>query len=428
MKTFSEVINKYDISQKEIKPKSSVEELNERFQRYWTSLFKDKKITDKWINKEPDEAKLLISILEDRRKYYLVIKNTSINKVEILGLHDEVTPKYITSNLSEVYEQILHKLLALKLEKDFKGIVEDSLLAKYLQFQHLDFCHITDVMKYVLGDKLVIENGNSIIINQKEIDCIDLLFFKEYYNFNKVISPINLLFKQNNKETSLKLFEILQKHDKYKELLPTILNNLAETYWSEIEKHFSEEQFDIIKEKFEQFRSKHQIDKHWGLTFYNKDNDLSWKLEAISHEDYTYHPLENNYQFLRYIKNLSKEDFNKIINCMEKDLLRFLASYTIHVIGKGIYYDASLNILLLNKIKKNFKETFTFKGEDITISKSSDYFIMTYKDYQCVYSFLDDRVFSFSNPTLNSYNIECFKDFEKEVNKDVDFLIEFLNS
>lgn len=139
MKTFSGLINKYDISQKEINPKSSVEELNERFQRYWTSLFKDKKITDKWINKEPDEAKLLISILEDRRKYYLVIKNTSINKVEILGLHDEVTPKYITSNLSEVYEQILHKLLALKLEKDFKGIVEDSLLAKYLQFQHLDF-------------------------------------------------------------------------------------------------------------------------------------------------------------------------------------------------------------------------------------------------------------------------------------------------
>ena len=248
MKTFSELINKYDISQKEINPKSSVEELNERFQRYWTSLFKDKKITDKWINKEPDEAKLLISIIEDRRKYYLVIKNTFINKVEILGLADEVTPKYITSNLSEVYEQILHKLLALKLEKDFKDIVEDSLLAKYLQFQHLDFYHITDVMKYVLGDKLVIENGNSIIINQKEIDCIDLLFFKEYYIFNKVISPINLLFKPNNKEASLKLFEILQKHDKYKELLPTILDNLAETYWSEIEKHLSKEQFDIIIE------------------------------------------------------------------------------------------------------------------------------------------------------------------------------------
>ena len=53
---------------------------------------------------------------------------------------------------------------------------------------------------------------------------------------------------------------------------------------------------------------------------------------------------------------------------------------------------------------------------------------MTYKDYQCLYSFLDDRVFSFSNPTLNPYNIKCFKDFEKEVNKDVDFLIEFLNS
>lgn len=113
---------------------------------------------------------------------------------------------------------------------------------------------------------------------------------------------------------------------------------------------------------------------------------------------------------------------------MEKDLLRFLAYYTIHVIGQKIYYDASLNILLLNKIKKNFKETFTFKGEDITISKTSDYFIMTYKNYQCVYCFLDDRVFSFSNPTLNPYNIECFKEFEEEVDKDVDFLIEFLNS
>ena len=428
METFSELINKYEISQKEFNLKSSVEELNERFQKYWTSLFKDKEITDKWINKESDEAKLLIPINKDRTKYYLVLKNTTINKVEILGRDDDVNSTYLTSNLDELYEQILNKLVLLKLEREFNNIAKGSLLAKYLQSQHLDFHHITDVMKYVLGDKLVVENGNSIIINQKEIDCIDLLFFKEYYILNKVISPRSPLFEQNNKETSLHLFEIIQKHDKYKELLPTILDNLAEFYWSEIEKHFSKEQFDIIKEKFEKFRSKHQIDKHWGLAFYNKDNYLSWKLEAISHEDYTYQHLENNYQFLRYIKNLSKEDFNKIIHYMEKDLLQFLAYYTIHVIGQKIYYDASLKILLLNKIKKNFKATFTFKGEDITISKTSDYFIMTYKDYQCLYSFLDDRVFSFSNPTLNPYNIKCFKDFEKEVNKDVDFLIEFLNS
>ena len=428
MKNFSELINKYEISPKEVNFKSSVQELNERFKRYWTPLFKDKKITDKWVNKKLDEAKFLISINEDRHKYYLVVKNTSINEVEILGIDDKVTPTYLTSNSSEVYEQILYKLVSLKLEKDFKTIIENSLLAKYLQSQHLDFHYITDVMKYVLGDKLVIENGNRIIINQKEVDCIDLLFFKEYYISNKVILAKSPLLQQNNKETSLQMFEIIQKHDKYKELLPTILNNLAEAYWNEIEKYFLKEQFDIIKEKFEQFRSKHQIDKHWGLTFYNKDNYLSWKLEAVSHEDYIYHPLENNYLFLKYIKNLSKEDFNKIINCMEKDLLQFLAFYTIDVIGKGIYYNASLKILLLKKINNNFKETFTFKGEDITISKTSDYFIMTYKNYQCIYNFLDDRVFSFSNHTLNPYNIECFKDFEKEVDKDVDFLIEFLNS
>lgn len=262
MKTFSELINKYDISQKEINSKSSVEELNERFQRYWTSLFKDKKITDKWINKEPDEVKLLIPINKDRTKYYLVLKNTTINKVEILGRDDDVNPTYLTSNLDELYEQILNKLVLLKLEREFYNIAKCSLLAKYLQFQHLDFHYITDVMKYVLGDKLVVENGNYIIINQKEINCVDLLFFKEYYISNKVISAKSLILQQNNKETSLKMFEIIQKHDKYKELLPTILNNLAETYWSEIEKHFSKEQFDIIKEKFEQFRSKHQIDKH----------------------------------------------------------------------------------------------------------------------------------------------------------------------
>ena len=121
----------------------------------------------------------------------------------------------------------MNKLVLLKLEREFNNIAKGSLLAKYLQSQHLDFHHITDVMKYVLGDKLVVENGNSIIINQKEIDCIDLLFFKEYYILNKVISPRSPLFEQNNKETSLHLFEIIQKHDKYKELLPTILDNLA---------------------------------------------------------------------------------------------------------------------------------------------------------------------------------------------------------
>ena len=68
MKNFSELINKYEISPKEVNFKSSVEELNERFQKYWTSLFKDKAITDKWINKEPDEAKLLIPINKDRKR------------------------------------------------------------------------------------------------------------------------------------------------------------------------------------------------------------------------------------------------------------------------------------------------------------------------------------------------------------------------
>ena len=217
METFSELINKYEISQKEFNLKSSVEELNERFQKYWTSLFKDKAITDKWINKESDEAKLLIPINKDRTKYYLVLKNTTINKVEILGRDDDVNPTYLTSNLDELYEQILNKLVLLKLEREFNNIAKGSLLAKYLQSQHLDFHHITDVMKYVLGDKLVVENGNSIIINQKEIDCIDLLFFKEYYILNKVISPRSPLFEQNNKETSLHLFEIIQKHDKYTE-------------------------------------------------------------------------------------------------------------------------------------------------------------------------------------------------------------------
>ena len=152
METFSELINKYEISQKEFNLKSSVEELNERFQKYWTSLFKDKEITDKWINKESDEAKLLIPINKDRTKYYLVLKNTTINKVEILGRDDDVNPTYLTSNLDELYEQILNKLVLLKLEREFNNIAKGSLLAKYLQSQHLDFHHITDVMKYVLGD------------------------------------------------------------------------------------------------------------------------------------------------------------------------------------------------------------------------------------------------------------------------------------
>ena len=37
-------------------------------------------------------------------------------------------------------------------------------------------------------------------------------------------------------------------------------------------------------------------------------------------------------------------------------------------------------------------------------------------------------MFSFANPSLDPNDIENLKDFETEVEKDVEFLIEFLNS
>ena len=53
---------------------------------------------------------------------------------------------------------------------------------------------------------------------------------------------------------------------------------------------------------------------------------------------------------------------------------------------------------------------------------------MNYKDYLCIHYFKNDRMFSFSNPSLKTNEIECLKDFEEQVEKDVEFLIEFLNS
>lgn len=433
MTTFTELANKYDVKiEQKTAYKNTTDRLNEEFEKNWTSLFKDKIITDKWFNKEPEGSKILIPITEQNREYYLVVKNSTINKIEVLGLDAEITPKYFTSDYNEVYKQISEKIIALKLERDFVDVSMDSLLAKYILREDLYFNRIIDVMKYVLGYNLVTVNGNNIIINQTEIDCTNLLFFKKYYISNRFKQlknePLNSSLKIENTEISLEMFKVIQEHTEYKELLPTILNDLAKAYWKEIERHFSLEKFNKVKERFEVFRNKHQIDKYWGLNGYVKDYRLGWNLIPISHEDYTYNYLENNYEFLRCTRDISEEAFDRSIGFLEEDLLRFLTSHIVNVTGLAIYYDCLFKINQIKNTNQDFKETINYKGKDITISKTYDYFIMNYKDYLCVHYLPNDRMFSFSNPTLKINEIECLKDFEEQVEKDVEFLIEFLNS
>ena len=128
------------------------------------------------------------------------------------------------------------------------------------------------------------------------------------------------------------------------------------------------------------------------------------------------------------LKNLSDEDFSKVIATMESDLLRTFAYHIVNITGLAIYYNCLFKIDQLRNFNQDFKETINYKGEDITISKTYDYFVMNYKDYLCIHYFKNDRMFSFSNPSLKTNEIECLKDFEEQVEKDVEFLIEFLNS
>ena len=187
------------------------------------------------------------------------------------------------------------------------------------------------------------------------------------------------------------------------------------------------ERLDMVKEKFEQFSNKHQIDEHYGLDFDFLYGDFTWKPKLTQKRTIQEH-LVTNHELIEELKNLSDEDFNKVMATMESDLLKAFAYHIVNVIGRAIYYNCLFKIDQLRNVNQDFKETINYKDEDITISKTYDYFVMNYKDYLCVHYFKNDRMFSFANPSLKTNEIECLKDFEKQVEKDVEFLIEFLNS
>lgn len=187
------------------------------------------------------------------------------------------------------------------------------------------------------------------------------------------------------------------------------------------------ERLDMVKEKFEQFSNKHQIDEYYGLDLEFLYGELTWKPKLTQKRTIQEH-LVTNHELIEELKNLSDEDFSKVLATMESDLLKAFAYHIVNVIGRAIYYNCLFKIDQLRNINRDFKETINYKGEDIVISKTYDYLVMNYKDYLCIHYFQNDRMFSFSNPSLNPNNIECLKDFEEQVEKDVEFLIEFLNS
>ena len=235
MATFTDLAKSYgcEIKQKSAY-KNTAETLNEKFEKYWTSLFKDEKTTDRWVNDWSADCEILIPISERGEKYFLIVKNTPINRVEYVGIKDRNSLYYSESKLRD-FEQILDRLVALKLEKDFEAILKESSLGNYMQFQNSDFRSAIAAMKCVLGDKEIVEDGNSIIISGKKVDCGDLLFLEKYYTSSKTLDRTPGL-EQGSQDTSLQIFNILQKHNEYKLILETILNNLAEAYWASVEK------------------------------------------------------------------------------------------------------------------------------------------------------------------------------------------------
>lgn len=90
MATFTDLAKSYgcEIKQKSAY-KNTAETLNEKFEKYWTSLFKDEKTTDRWVNDWSADCEILIPISERGEKYFLIVILTNRKLYNIIDLHNE---------------------------------------------------------------------------------------------------------------------------------------------------------------------------------------------------------------------------------------------------------------------------------------------------------------------------------------------------
>lgn len=426
MTTFTEILGRMKLQEnKENVLQHSINNLNKKFQKYWTPLFNGAVITEKWSD---DNEDLSFEVGNANHVYNLVVKNTTIDKIEILGIDNESNSKAFRVSLEKIYSQLLGSLMTVKLRDYFDVAIHNSLLTKYFGETALDFNSITAVMKYILGQDLVNVENNNIIINNIQVDCLDLEFIKEYYAYPKTYLT-RLDIEKDYKKSSLKTFDIIQKHNNLKVLLPKIFDDLALAYRKVLDKYSIIDKLEAIDVELQDLYKKHQFNTELVLTANSKKSNIIWKLtELRPGEKKENSNLLHNYTLLKIIKDLSKEDFSKNLKQMENQLLKQLVSEMLTKESNRIKNNSLERTSCLENIRKSFVETVSYNGEQLTIFKREKYFTLAHDEYKYYCDFKNDRLLEFSKLDNNISNITCYADFEKEIIEEANFLIEFLNS
>lgn len=427
MATFTEILNKMQLQEeKESVIQNSINKLNKKFEKYWTPLFEDKEITEKWSNKD---KRIRVEVGHRNHSCNLIVKDTTIDKIEILEVYGMERKKAFEISLDRIYSQILNGLTSNYLQDYFENALKESLAPKYFQYNVTNLNNMIEVIEYIFGKESIKRNDNKIIINNNPVDCIDLEFLETYYSYPRATLS-KIYFGEDNKAKALNTFEIIQKHNKIKVLVPKILNDITTAYVEEVEKYFTKEQSNKVKKQFDTICNKHKIDKYFAPSTKFKNDKITWELDffqlKLNKHDYTEFPY-NDYSFLKRIKDITKEEVDRSLAFMENDLLNQMVLQLFSRNASFIRIKTHKSVSRFLNVNKSFLETITYNGEDLTLFKKERYFTITHGNFKCYQDFNNDRL-KFSKLDNNISDITCYADFEKEIIKEADFLIEFLNS
>lgn len=393
-----------------------IKTLNKMFEKHWNSLFNGKDIYEKW-NEKP--MSIYIHDNDDSLDSLFMVKNTTINKIELEP--DGFIGK--NASIKNIYNQILTNLICSNLKNYFNKIYMESKFKEI--FGEIDsFQKILINMKSVLGDDSIQENVNELIINNKVISCPNLEFIKYCYGINIAVSKDNLVL--NNEDLSLKLFNIITFHDKIKDSLPRIINDLLNAYNEEIYKFYNQTHINKIKNAFKAIGEKYSINinDYKIKPIIDSNNRLSWTIAYFEANENIDEYL-NEYTIHKILKNVTAEDFNNSLINMEQDIFK-------KIIMK-LYYETINDLLNTIRIISDkveyanpFDDTIFYKKEKFQVQKTNDKFILTHNNYKFIYYFSNPNESKFLNCNLEDF--ADTKNFFQEFNKERELFIKFLKS
>lgn len=429
MTTLTEVLSNMRLQEeKESVIQNSINKLNKRFEKYWTPLFKDEEITEKWSNKD---KRIHVEVRQGNHSCSLIVKNTTIDKIEILEVYGMESKKVFKTSSDGIYSQILEDLTSKYLQDYFKNTLKETLAPKYFQYNVTNLNKMIAVIEYIFGKESIKRNNNKIIINGYPVDCIDLEFLETYYAYPQT-ALTKEYFSEDNKAKALETFKVIQKHSKIKTNLPKILNDITTAYVAEVEKYFTKEQSNEVKKQFDTICNKHKIDKYFAPYTKFKNSQITWELDFFQlsfnkDDDYTEFPY-NDYSFLKRIKDVTKEEVNKSLAHMENDFLNQMVPNLLNRKADFIKLSTRKSVLRLLNLNKSFLETISYNGENLTLFKKGKCFTLTHGSFEYYQDFNNDGLLEFSKLDNKISDITCYADFEEEVTLEANFLIEFLNS